>query len=69
MESVRLKVNGMTCMGCVASVTRVLQGVKGVGKVDVSLPEGSARVEFDPSIADREQLRAAVESAGFDAAL
>ena len=69
MESVHLKVTGMTCMGCVASVTRVLQSVKGVGKVDVSLPEGSARVEFDPSIATREQLRAAVESAGFDAAL
>ena len=69
MESVRLKVTCMTCMGCVASVTRVLQGVKGVGKVDVSLPEGSARVEFDPSVANREQLRAAVESAGFDAAL
>ena len=69
MESVRLKVTGMTCMGCVASVTRVLQGIKGVGKVDVSLPEASARVEFDPSVANREQLRAAVESAGFDAAL
>ena len=69
MESVSLKVAGMTCMGCVASVTRVLQNVKGVSKVDVSLAEASARVEFDPSLANREQLRAAVEGAGFDAAL
>ena len=69
MESVNLKVTGMTCAGCVASVTRVLQNVKGVSKVDVSLTEGQARVEFDPSLADREQLRSAVEGAGFDAAL
>ena len=69
MESVSLQVTGMTCMGCVASVTRVLQSVKGVAKVDVSLAEASARVEFDPALADREQLRAAVESAGFDATL
>ena len=69
MESVSLKVTGMTCSGCVASVTRVLQNVKGVSKVDVSLAEARARVEFDPGIANREQLRAAVESAGFDAAI
>ena len=69
MESVSLKVSGMTCMGCVASVTRVLRSVKGVGKVDVSLAEARAQVEFDPGIANREQLRAAVERAGFDAAL
>ena len=69
MESVSLKVTGMTCGGCVASVTRVLKNVKGVGKVDVSLAESQARVEFDPSLANREQLRAAVEGAGFDATL
>ena len=69
MESVSLKVAGMTCMGCVASVTRVLQNVKGVGTVAVSLADARADVEFDPTVADREQLRAAVESAGFDAAL
>ena len=69
MESISLKVTGMTCAGCVASVTRVLQNVKGVSKVDVSRAAARARVEFDPSLANREQLRAAVEGAGFDAAL
>jgi copper chaperone len=69
MESITVKVAGMTCSGCVASVTRVLQGVNGVGKVDVSLQQGEAIVEFDPGLAQREQLRAAIESAGFDATL
>lgn len=69
MESVSLKVGGMTCMGCVASVTRVLEAIQGVGKVEVSLADARARVEFDPGVASPEQLRTAVESAGFDAAL
>ncbi len=69
MESVSLKVGGMTCMGCVNSVTRVLQSVQGVGKVAVSLEQANAAVEFDPLLASREQLCAAVESAGFDATL
>lgn len=68
MEKVTLKVGGMTCMGCVSSVTRVLQAVKGVGAVDVSLEKAQAEVTYDPSIAKREDLCAAVEGAGFDAA-
>ncbi len=44
METVTLKVNGMTCGGCVASVTRVLRTVPGVGQVAVALETGTARV-------------------------
>ena len=69
METVTLKVGGMTCMGCVSSVTRVLQAVKGVSDVDVSLEKAQAKVQFDPAVADRAALRAAVEGAGFDATL
>jgi copper chaperone len=56
-------------MGCVASVTRVLQAVKGVGKVDVSLEQALASVEYDPGVATKVAIREAVESAGFDATL
>jgi len=37
METVELKVEGMDCQGCVKSLTRMLSGVPGVSKVDVSL--------------------------------
>jgi copper chaperone len=67
MESLRLKVQGMTCMGCVASVTRVLKEVPGVSEVAVSLENAEASVEFDSSRTNRESLRAAIEAAGFDA--
>ena len=69
MEKLTMKVGGMTCMGCVSSVTRVLQGVTGVDKVDVSLEKAQASIEFDPALASRDQLCAAVERAGFDATL
>jgi len=67
MEHLVLKVGGMTCTGCVASVTRVLQSIEGVSRVEVSLAEGQATVEYDRAKASAERLRTAVEEAGFDA--
>jgi copper chaperone len=69
MESITIKVGGMTCMGCVGSVTRVLQAVDGVAKVDVSLEKAQANIEYDPQRVSLDALRAAVEDAGYDAAL
>jgi copper chaperone len=69
MDSITMKIGGMTCGGCAATVTRVLRAVNGVSSVDVSLEQAAARVEYDPGAATREQLTAAVEAAGFDASL
>lgn len=66
METVTLKVGGMTCGGCVASVTRVLKAVPGVGEVAVSLTPGEAKIAFDPAQSGVPALRAAIEGAGFD---
>jgi len=67
METVTLKVNGMTCQGCVRSVTKVLQGVPGVDSAEVSLERGEARVVYDPARAAAAQLRAAIDEAGYEA--
>lgn len=68
METAVLKVSGMTCMGCVASVTRVLEAVAGVAKVNVSLEQGLATVSYDAATTDPQRLGAAVRDAGFDVA-
>jgi copper chaperone len=68
MEKVTLKVEGMTCGGCVASVTRVLKAVPGVNDVAVTLTPGVAEVGYDPAQTGVPALRAAVEDAGFDVA-
>ena len=66
MENVKLNVQGMTCGGCVASVTRVLKAVPGVSEVAVTLQPGAANVTFDPARTQTTALRAAIEGAGFD---
>lgn len=68
MENAILKVSGMSCGGCVASVTKVLQELPGVAKAEVTLEPGEARVEFDPAQVSRAALMAAIDDAGFEAA-
>ena len=65
MEKI-LKVEGMSCNHCVASVKKALEGIDGVREADVSLEDKSARVELDKDLAD-EALVKAVEDAGYSA--
>ena len=67
METVDVKVEGMDCQGCVKSVTRMLSGVPGVEKVDVSLEAGRARVTYDPAKSGIAEFKRAVERAGYKA--
>ena len=66
MDNVTLNVQGMTCGGCVASVTRVLKAVPGVTEAAVTLQPGVANVTYDPARTQPAALRAAIEDAGFD---
>jgi copper chaperone len=68
METTELKIEGMTCGGCVKSVTRVLTGVAGVASAEVSLEEARARVTFDPGRTGLQALKDVVECAGYHAA-
>ena len=68
MESVVIRVGGMSCQGCVKNVTGVLKAIPGVTAVDVSLEAGEARIGFDPAQTGVAAFRAAIEDAGFDAA-
>ena len=67
MQTAQIKVEGMTCGGCVASVKRALQQIDGVETVEVSLDQAQARVQYDPARVNESQLRSAIEDAGFDA--
>ena len=65
MEAVTLKIEGMTCGGCVASVERVLKAVPGVVAAKVQLSPGQAVVSFDPARTGAPELRSAIEAAGY----
>lgn len=66
METITINIKGMTCGGCVKSVTSVLQKVKGVAKVDVSLEDNHAIINYDPAQAKPAQFKTAIEDAGYD---
>ena len=69
MQTLTLKIDGMTCGGCVKSVTNVLQNLDGVEKAEVSLENADATISFDESKIQPAALIEAVEDAGFDATL
>ena len=68
METTTLTVKGMSCGGCVKSVTNVLTALPGVSKAEVILQPGEAKVEFDPAQVTRAAMKQAIDDAGFEAA-
>ena len=71
MDTINLRIEGMTCMGCVASVTRLLKAQPGVRDADVTLTPGAARVNYDASKVSetslKDNLKVALEDAGYTA--
>ncbi len=60
-----LTISGMTCGGCVSSVTRVLKALPGVQQVEVTLVPGQAKLVIDETRVDMPMLKKAVIEAGF----
>jgi copper chaperone len=67
METTELKVEGMTCGSCVASVTKALKRVPGVQDVEVDLRSGIARVSGERATHQMPALLAALGDAGYEA--
>lgn len=65
-DAMELEVVGMTCGNCVAHVSEALEGVDGVGAVEVDLEDGRARVTG--ARLDRDALVAATRAEGYDVA-
>ena len=66
MEQVVINVEGMTCGGCVQSVTKAIQRLDGVEQANVSLEGMIASVIFDRSKTSEDKIKQAVRDAGYD---
>ena len=66
METTVVKIKGMTCMGCVRSVSNVLQGIAGVSSVEVSLEQAQATVQYDAAKTGVNQFKTAITEAGYE---
>jgi copper chaperone len=61
-----IRVGGMTCGGCVDTVTGKLKAVPGVRTVVVNLEKRRARVTYDASRVTTKALADAIKDAGFE---
>ena len=66
MEKIILVVKGMTCMGCVRSVKAVLEPLPGVISVDIVLDASLVTIEFEPAKVQPDQLKTAIDDAGYE---
>ncbi len=61
-----IKIDGMTCGGCTASVQRALQALDGVSSISISLADGLAVVGYQDELINIDSIVTAIEDAGFD---
>jgi copper chaperone len=66
METLVLKISGMTCNHCKMKVEKALRTLDGVESVQVDLNTGQATVSFDSAKLRAEDLRTVVSEAGYE---
>ena len=66
MQNTTIKIDGMTCMGCVNSIKNVLQEISGVDNVEVSLEQAQAIIQYDADVTNEKAFIETIEEAGFD---
>ena len=59
-----LKISGMSCTACVASIENKLPGLDGVEGVQVALISGKGTVSYDPNVISSEQILDKMASLG-----
>ena len=64
-----ISIEGMTCGGCVASVHTATADIDGLENISIELADNQATVTFDDSKTSAEKIAAAIDDAGFDAAV
>jgi len=64
-KTTRIRVEGMHCKMCSASVSKALEATPGVEKVEVSFEKGVAVVQYDPEKVTEAKLREVINSTGY----
>ncbi|KAF3450042.1 hypothetical protein FNV43_RR06121 [Rhamnella rubrinervis] len=67
MKRIQVGVSGMTCAACSNSVEAALRSVNGILTASVALLQNKADVVFDPRLVKDEDIKNAIEDAGFEA--
>ena len=65
MKEIKLKIEGMHCTGCSSRLEKVLNNTDGVESATVSFEEKQATITYNESQTDIEQIKQAIQDAGF----
>lgn len=66
MQSVTLKVEGMSCGHCVKAVESSVGELNGIETVKVNLDEANVAVSFNDAQISVEQIKETIEEQGYD---
>jgi copper chaperone CopZ len=66
-KTVTIKVDGMKCAKCSASVSKALKATEGVESAEVSSEKGEAVIKYDDQKLNETKLREVINSTGFKA--
>jgi copper chaperone CopZ len=66
-KTVTIKVDGMKCAKCSASVAKALKATEGVEDAQVSSEKGEAVIKYDDQKLNETKLREVINSTGFKA--
>ncbi len=66
-EETTLKIPAIHCSGCVKTVTRTLEALPSVKVTEVDPATKLARVQFEASAVNLDQIREALDEVGFSA--
>ncbi|MEI0604120.1 heavy-metal-associated domain-containing protein [Brachyspira alvinipulli] len=69
MKNVTIKINGMGCQNCVKAVTEELTSLDGINKVNVSLENACAEIEYDESKINTDKMISAIKELEYEASL
>ncbi|PNY17710.1 copper-transporting ATPase ran1-like protein [Trifolium pratense] len=67
MRRIQIRVSGMTCTACSNSIESALKAIDGVVTASVALLQNKADVVFNPALVKDEDIKNAIEDAGFEA--
>ncbi|MHC5727148.1 MAG: cation transporter, partial [Nostoc sp.] len=65
MDTLTLKLRGMSCAACATNIEKAIRSVRGVIDCNVNFGVEQATIKYDRSLANLEKIQTAIASAGY----
>ena len=65
MNTIMLKIDGMSCDGCAERVTTLLEKEPGVREARVSFSAGEGQITYNPHTVEEKRILEVIKQAGF----